>query len=258
MQQVSQKSLDTPLILSLETATRAGSLCLMRGDAVLASVESLSSETHSTSLLAEVESLLKQTGINLREIDFFATASGPGSFTGLRIGLATIKGFAHTLGRSCVGVPTLHALAHASGVSANTCALLPAGRGEVFGQLLSVSDEGFVSEKSEPVHLPPETMIERLVDMRSLLWTGPGAWGFAELIRERAQRLGLEFVERDGPLVAANEEENCWTLVLSERALAVDVGLLALQRLRAGAPHGAENLQALYVRPSDAELNKNV
>jgi tRNA threonylcarbamoyladenosine biosynthesis protein TsaB len=261
--QVSASTLETPLILSLETATRAGSLALMRGDAGIVSLKAITDESHSVNLLAQIETLLSQAQVSLREIELFATASGPGSFTGLRIGLATIKGFAHTLRRPCIGVPTLHALAHACGVSTKTCALLPAGRGEVFAQLLSVSANGAVSQLSEAEHLPPEMLIEKLSDTRSLRWTGPGAHVYADLIAARARELGIEFVESQAHTVSLDtasldEAENRWTLVSHEHALAEHVALLALQKLHTGVPREAENLQAIYVRPSDAELNKYV
>jgi len=262
VRQVSASTLETPLILSLETATRAGSLALMRGDAAIVSLKAVTDESHSVNLLAQIETLLKQAQVTLREIELFATASGPGSFTGLRIGLATIKGFAHTLRRPCVGVQTLHALAHAGGASTKTCALLQAGRGEVFAQLLFVSAEGAVYELSEAEHLPPELLLEKLSDTRSLRWTGPGAQVYADLIRARAHGLGIEFVESQAHTTSLYEAENRWALVSDEHALAEHVALLALQKLRTGEPRKAENLaenlHAVYVRPSDAELNKYV
>ena len=133
-----------PLILSVETATLSGSVAVARGQEILGVVSGDSSISHSNTLLGDVDQLLTQTGITLPEIDLFAVATGPGSFTGLRIGIATIKALAATLDRPTAGIPTLAAVALSGGVSAESVALLPAGRGEVFTQLFSVLRPDFV------------------------------------------------------------------------------------------------------------------
>src|SRR5947207_1763330 len=132
----------SPLILSLETATLAGSVALSRGNQMLAALAGDSGVSHSNTLLHDVDKLLSEAHIDLSDIDFFAVATGPGSFTGLRIGIATVKALAATLDRPCAGVPTLQAIALAAGPSPGSIALLPAGRGEVFAQLFSVTDRG--------------------------------------------------------------------------------------------------------------------
>src|SRR5437588_6989858 len=129
-----------PLILAIETAGRAGSVALARGTKILSSAEGNAAESHSISLLETVENILQQVGVELSDIDLFAAACGPGSFTGLRIGLATTKAFAVCTDRKCVGVSTLAAIAHAAGESEHTIALLPAGRDELFAKLFGVRD----------------------------------------------------------------------------------------------------------------------
>ena len=160
-------------ILAVDTASPRGGVCLMQGDNVLGSIISEPSVSHSNILLRDIQAVLDVANISLSAIDVFATASGPGSFTGLRIGLATIKALSATLGRPCVGVPTLQAVARAAGPSAATVALLPAGRGELFAQLLSVSSPGLVSEQDSPVHLPVLAIIERYSQIRELTWAEP-------------------------------------------------------------------------------------
>ncbi len=114
-----------PLILAIETATRAGSVALVRGHEILASASGDASSSHSINLIEIVEGTLKKGKADLSEVALFAAAVGPGSFTGLRIGLATVKSFAVCTGRSCVGVSTLAAIAHAAGTSERTVSLLP-------------------------------------------------------------------------------------------------------------------------------------
>src|SRR5690349_10902234 len=106
-----------PLILAVETATLAGSIALARGEEVIGSSNGNPATSHSNTLLADLDQLLVATKIKLPEIDLFAVAVGPGSFTGLRIGIATIKALAATLARPCAAIPTLQTIALAGGAA---------------------------------------------------------------------------------------------------------------------------------------------
>jgi tRNA threonylcarbamoyladenosine biosynthesis protein TsaB len=136
--------MNVPVILSLETATRGGSVWLGQGTVELATRIGDAEVSQSTSLLTDISESLLEAGVKLADVDLFACASGPGSFTGLRIGIATLKALAASLSRPCIGIPTLHAVAHAAGPSCATVVLLPAGRGEGFAQMFSVSEDGAV------------------------------------------------------------------------------------------------------------------
>lgn len=250
---------DALLILSLETATRAGSLAVARGKDLLASKTGEEGVSHSINLLRDVESLLASASVDIGEIEVFATATGPGSFTGLRIGLATVKAFAATLGRKCVGIQTLHAVAHACGASKHTYALLPAGRGEVFGQLLSVYEDGTVQPLLRAEHISPIKMLEQAADFPVLRWAGAGAHQNASAIRARAQELGYEFVTEstESGQKRATLAHGRWTLAPLKKNLAENVALLAWESARQGLFERPEDLRAEYVRPSDAELNQS-
>src|ERR1043166_8042437 len=100
-----------PLILAVETATLAGSIAIMRGGEVVGTSNGDPAVSHSNTLLADLDRLLSETRIKLPHIDLFAVAAGPGSFTGLRIGIATVKALAATLDRPCAAIPTLQAIA---------------------------------------------------------------------------------------------------------------------------------------------------
>ena len=249
---------ERPLILSLETATRIGSVALA-ASAHLRAASRLGDEqtSHSTNLLRRIEALLKDAGIRLRDIDLFATASGPGSFTGLRIGLATIKSFAANLERPCLGVPTLHAVAYGAGVSRRTMALLPAGRGELFAQLLSVDEDGEVEALVEPAHLAPQRLLENVKDIKSLKWAGEGAHLQREAIRDFAHHYNITFLDeaREG-LAPQSTDRDVWTLAPPSDILAGSIAELALRRFNGGEITRPEDLRAIYVRASDAELKE--
>jgi tRNA threonylcarbamoyladenosine biosynthesis protein TsaB len=223
-----------PLILAVETATLSGSLALTRGDELIARVSGDPAVSHSNTLLADLDKLLGETAFKVVDIDLFAVAAGPGSFTGLRIGIATVKGLSATLERPCAAVPTLQAVALAGGASAATVALLPAGRGEVFAQLFSVSADE-VTALDEPSHISPQKMIDKYGSLEKAVWCGEGAIAQRELIESST---------------GAKE----WRIAPRIENLAQYVAVLASSKFRKNELAAPDALQAIYVRPSDAEL----
>lgn len=221
-----------PRILSVETATLAGSVALSRGDEIISAFAGDPGVSHSNTLLSDIDRLLSEAQVELPEIDLFAVASGPGSFTGLRIGIATIKGLAATMDRPCVGVPTLQAIALAAGPSARSVALLPAGRGEVFAQLFSVTKDGLVTELDQAIHISPQRLLEKYGSLESVLWCGDGAIANKALF----------------------EGDPRWQIAPPIPNLATHVSSLARKKFRENQLQHPDALQAIYVRPSDAEL----
>jgi tRNA threonylcarbamoyladenosine biosynthesis protein TsaB len=224
-----------PLILSVETATLSGSVALARGEQILAAFAGDAAVSHSNTLLNDIDKLMNEAQAGLHEIDLFAVANGPGSFTGLRIGIATIKGLAATLERPCVGIPTLQAVALAAGESARSVALLPAGRGEVFAQLFSVTKDRFVTPLDEATHISPQKLIEKYGSLDNVLWCGDGAIAHRTFI----------------------ESETRGRIAPPVPVLATHVAALALTRFRKQQLERPDELQAIYVRPSDAELKND-
>ena len=239
----------------METATERRSVAVLRGGSVISLCERELRDGGGAAVLADIDRALSEASVRVADVELFAAASGPGSFTGLRAGLATVKALAATLCKPVVGVPTLHALAHAARPARRLCALLPAGRGEVFAQMLLVTPEGRVEELSAPEHVPPARLLEMLSGEGRVKFAGGGAHKFEGLLRESAAALGFDF----GELANTDEEprEGEWALAPKVSSLAPDVGALALSRYEAGERGGADELRAIYVRPSDAELNES-
>jgi tRNA threonylcarbamoyladenosine biosynthesis protein TsaB len=228
-----------PLILGIETATLSGSIVIARGAQVIGGINGDPGISHSNTLLADLDRLLSDTKIKLADIDLFAVAVGPGSFTGLRIGIATVKALATTLDRPCAAIPTLQAVALSGGPSENSIALLPAGRGEVFAQLFSVSSDDVVTALDEAAHIAPRKMIEKYGSLEDVVWCGEGAMAQRELIESSAEGKKWRIASQ-----TENRAEN----------LARHVSTLALKSFRQGRLVAPDALQAIYVRPSDAEL----
>jgi len=247
---------DEPLILSLETTTRAGSIALTRGVHVLSTRTGEAQSNHSTDLLTNVRAVLQEAGRVIEDVDLFAVTKGPGSFTGLRIGLATVKSFAATLNRPAIGVPTLYAVALSAGVSDYTLAMLPAGRGEVFGQLLAVDEKGHIRPLTEPVHLPPQRLLESLEQGLELRLAGEGVNLYADLIAAYALQAGISLIGAERDVTPVESFDKRWVLAASNENLAVHVAAYARRLFQSGDKGNPQELQAIYVRASDAELNE--
>ena len=127
-------------ILALESTAVAGSAALVEDEKVLGEFYCNTALTHSQTLMPMVEQLLACTRTALEDVDLFAVTAGPGSFTGVRIGVSSVKGMAMALGKPCCAVSTLEAMAcGASMVEGLVCALMDARCGQVYTALFRVS-----------------------------------------------------------------------------------------------------------------------
>ncbi len=222
-------------ILAVDTASFAGSVALSVGELLIA--ESLLNvrSTHSEKLLQQIDMLLDQAGWTLADIDLFAVVVGPGSFTGLRIGLATVKGLAQTFAKPVASVTALEV--SALGLVTDTfpvCAFLDARKKEVYTQLFSVGPQGPVAT-SEPRVIAPGLLLKEFTGQVGLV--GDGVPVYHDLIQ-------TELGERAVIPPAPNHQRR-----------AGQVAWLAYQRLLSGEIGDAGSIVPLYIRPSDAELN---
>jgi tRNA threonylcarbamoyladenosine biosynthesis protein TsaB len=226
-----------PLILAIETSTRAGSVSLVRGQHVLSAALGDGSSSHSSDLIDNIERVLRDGNAGLIDVDLLAVSVGPGSFTGLRIGLATVKAFAACAHKPCAAVSTLAAIAHGAGDSNRTVATLPAGRGEVYAQLFSVRGD-VVQPIDEAAHLKPTEVVERYRTTGNLLLAGEAA------------HQCIQSATRSGG------SDGGWSLAPQPEYLANSVAALALSDYRKGEVLSGAALRANYVRASDAEINE--
>ena len=217
------------LILALDTTSRAGSLALVRDGEVVEELTGEPARTHGERLPLEFARLCAGAGVALTDIELLAVAAGPGSFTGLRVGIAAIQGLAVALERLVVPVSTLEAVAAAAGEKRPLGAWVDAQRGEVFAQL-------FTSEgRTQPVNAPPERVLEHWradTPLDDVLFAGDGAARYAERI---AAAIGSNAQVQREP-----------------RPLAGAIGRIAAAHPeRAVRPHA---IVPIYVRRPDAEL----
>lgn len=218
----------TPRILAIDTTTEFGSIALVSGGAVAWESPLHSSEGFGHILFDHIAVTFQSAGWKLDQIDCFAAAAGPGSFTGVRVGLAAVKGLADALDRRVVGVSNLEAIAW-HGTAPLRAALVDARRGQIYG---AVYDAGLNLVSPEVVAAFPEWLAGLPEGDVQLLSTDPAAF--------RPALAGTRF-ERDG-------------IREVPRALAGAIGLIAEKRFLAGLATDPAALEASYVRRSDAEL----
>ncbi len=218
----------TPLILAVDATHECGGLALQRGEALLEELPMHSPSGFAHVLFGHLSELLARHGVKAQDIDCFAAASGPGSFTGVRVGLAFVKGLAEALGKPAAAVSNLEALA-SFGSAPLRGALIDARRGEIYGAVYDAAGR-IVS---------PEVV------------TGLEKW-IASLPEG-----DLEFISADPTLPGAAVKGTPFEaahVVTAPQALAAAAARIALARWRNGELSDPAALDANYVRRSDAEL----
>jgi tRNA threonylcarbamoyladenosine biosynthesis protein TsaB len=221
-------------LLTIDTSTPTGSVAISRGETLLGEILLNVKSTHTDRLLLTLRQLLADAGLQLADVDALAAVLGPGSFTGLRVGVATIKGLALALDKPVVGVSTLQALAMQFPFARHPlCVLLDARKKEVYAGL-------YHWEGGRPVAVRPETVIapEALLEALDgeMLFAGDGAVAYRTFI---SRRLGprAHFVP--------------WSMHPPRAAAAA---VLALAALRAGETIPLAQLAPRYIRLSEAEI----
>ena len=131
-------------VLGIDTSSLLGGVAILENETLLAESRLNVAVAHSERLMGEMDRMLRHSDLTVKDIDVFAVAVGPGSFTGLRVGLSTVKGLVYATGRPMVAVPTLEALAwNVPFCRYQVCPLLDARKGEVYAGLFKWTKGGF-------------------------------------------------------------------------------------------------------------------
>ncbi len=228
-------------VLALDTTTRAGSVAVMDGDRLLVERVGDAARTHAERLPLDILVALEACGLTSRDIDLFAVAAGPGSFTGLRVGIATIQGFAFVHGRRVAPVSALRALAEVAAADvrpgARVAAWIDAHRRDVFSALYDVvslpgagAPTARLIEVDAPQVGPPAATLGRWSTLGPIpaVVAGDGAAVYAELLTS----------------VSA----------VPSPPLASVIARLAAAAAAAGDVVPPDAVQPLYVRRPDAEV----
>ena len=220
-------------LLAVDTATRICSVAVVENNVLLAELTVNHGHTHSTHLMPMVDALLFQCRLSVQDLDGFAITIGPGSFTGLRIGLSTIKGLAFALGKPAAGVSTLDALAYQFPFAGCLiCPMIDARKGEVYAAGYRYQ-EGTLNQVWQAGAVSPEDLASGIKE--TCLYVGSGAPLYRDRITELAGSRAVFAPSGQNDLRAAT------------------VGILGLQRLGQGEPTPLSQLNPWYIRASDAE-----
>lgn len=226
-------------ILAVDTATSCSTVALTTGTRaggrVLGSVSLSSNVTHSRRLLGAIDRLLGESGCDKNEIAGYAVGLGPGSFTGLRIGMATVKGLAAAAGKPLYGVSTLDILAANCYDTRQICAVLDARKKEVYAAFYRAHQNGVPKAVTDVAAYSPESLAEAIRE--PTLMVGDGLAVYSELWQER---LG------DMLCIAPSQ---LWS------PSAATLGLIAGEQAIQGQHLEIASAVPMYVRASDAELN---
>ena len=216
-------------ILAIDTATARGSVALVADGQIEGEVRLRAPEGHSRHLLGAVAFLLESLGWAPSQVEGFAVCAGPGSFTGLRVGLSTVQGLALASGRPCLGLPTLDVLAQRiRGAAPTLVALMDAFRGEVFGRLYDREARPLGQAHSEA----PDAFLSRVEGEAAFIGDG--------VVKYRA------CVQARHPQALQPERE---------LYLAGTLGRMAEARFAAGLGVAPERLRPIYLR--EAQIRKS-
>ena len=228
-------------ILALDSTALTATVALCEDTRLIGLYTLNSGSTQSETLLPMVESLLKLMGWQIDDIDLFACSRGPGSFTGVRIGAATIKGLAFSTGKPCIGVSTLEALAHTMiGLGNNNnailCPVMNARRGQVYNAIFRLSGGKLI----------------RLCEDRALSITelGTELASYAEPIYFNGDGYDITTANIQHPTVSATPE-------LLKYQNAYSVAMTALSEYRNGTNTTDAELSPSYLRLPQAERERN-
>lgn len=222
-------------ILCLDSATESATAAIIDEDKLLGEITFNYKKQHSTIMMPMIDNLLTSTDLSIEDIDGFVVSKGPGSFTGLRIGMATIKGLAQPTGKPFVSISTLDALANNLFFSTGViCPIMDALRGNVYTNFYKVCN-GSLEALGESEILSIEELINKLKNYNEPIhFIGDGTYKFKETLAENLNN--AYFAPTHLNLVKASS-----------------LGEIGLRRLKNGEKEDVFTSAPIYLRPSQAE-----
>ena len=222
-------------VLAVDTSTQAGSVAALEDDTLLAEVAVTSSQTHAKRLMPGIDACLEMAGLGVADCDAFAVTTGPGSFTGLRIGISTVKGLGFATKKPVAGVSTLDALAYQFPSFPHlVCPMLDARKGQIYTGLYE--SKGHMSWKRviEDCVVEPKEWLKQI--QRMCLFVGDGTHAYGAFIRQ-----ALGSVAQFAPPYL-------------NRVRASVVAYIGMKQILDGEAADVSTLVPYYIRASDAEI----
>lgn len=226
------------LTLAFDASSKTVSVAILRDRAVLYDTIINNDLNHSEVLLPAIDEAIRLAGVSLSAIDLFACTLGPGSFTGLRIGVSTLKGLMMATGKPAVGVSSLAALAlNVNNPKAVIGPMMDAGRGQVYLAYYRYDEDGVLRQLEAERALNPESIADSLKE--DVLYVGDGAIKYADLIRSMSSEITI-----------APEQQ--------QYICASAVGILALEKYRQNDLLDLSACVPFYLRSADALPKKSI
>ena len=164
------------IVLALDTSSRYCSCAVLENKAILSESALLSGLVHSESLMPMVDDCLTRANLTVKDVDLFACVAGPGSFTGVRIGVCAVKGLAQAVNKPCVGLNTLEVLKENLPGEAIVCPIMDARRGQVYG---AVYENG---RETLPCDARPIEDVIAFLEKKTAVFLGDGVDAFRETL----------------------------------------------------------------------------
>lgn len=225
-------------VLALDTSTRVSSVALIEGDRVAGESLLYSQKNHSEKLLNSIDELFKNTQITPESIDLIAVSVGPGSFTGLRVGISTAQGLAFAIRKDVISVSVLEVLAFQSCMYRGfICPMIDARKQQVYTCLYFCSEEGTLEKVMGETVVEPENWLTELSN--PALFVGDGAWAFREKIKKKLK-------------------ENAVLPSFLGTPRASTLAYIASKSYIRNRRNELEKIIPLYVRPPDVETNSQI
>jgi tRNA threonylcarbamoyladenosine biosynthesis protein TsaB len=178
------------LILAFDSSSKTAAVAILQDDAILYDVIINNGSNHSEILLPAIEQACSQSMVNIKDIDLFACTIGPGSFTGLRIGISTLKGLLLATGKPAAGVSALAALA--LNVNENTqliCSVMDAGRGQAYTAYYSRNEKGLLNQIGQEKVVDPKDIVINID--QDTTFVGDGAIKYQHFITDKTRRFRI-------------------------------------------------------------------
>ena len=205
---------------------------------MLRSVGDLQDEKRSETLWSEIQSLLGEVGKTINDLSLFGVCTGPGGFTGLRVGISAVKGLSVATDKPIIGVTSLEASAVAAEVVGLVYVLVNAYKDEVYSQLFSFDGDGLPQSENEPIVSNYQEALKRVSDVDEMILAGD------------AVGPGMDTI---GDFVTTHQKGK-WVVNKTSHQLAVAIARVAYVKHSRTDFDTAKTLKACYVRPSEAEI----
>lgn len=225
-------------VLGIDTSTNYGSVAIAEKERLLCELPIPLTESYSKGLLNTIDNILEVSKISACDIDGYAISIGPGSFTGLRIGLSTCKGFNLAMERPIIPVETLDAMVDSISLDFQSsilllCPIIDAKRGEVYTSFYRY-EGGYIKKVTDDMVISPENLCKKITELT--IFFGDGVKPYRDIIKDRLGELAYFYTG------------------VPKNSIAASIALMGIKKIERGDVVDSMTLKPKYIRRSEAEI----